>query len=69
MDRQKHDQAADFHPARYQDVLAAQSAIRAIGTNALPFALSNLRARVTLTDELTGWLSKFAPFRSPSPKT
>jgi hypothetical protein len=64
----KLDQAADVHPARYQEVAAAQGAIRAIGTNALPFALSNLRARVTLTDELASWLSRYAPFRKLKPK-
>src|ERR1700690_3797097 len=55
------DRAAD-HPTIFQDAEAAQSAIRAIGTNALPFALANLHARVTPADLLTAWLAKHAPF-------
>jgi len=61
------DQAVD----RGQGELAveeAQSAIRAIGTNALPYALANLHARATLGDQAIQWLAKRAPFLKLHPK-
>jgi len=62
------DKAADLHPGGYGTVLAAQSAIRAIGTNALPFAMADLNARATPVDVLKGWLAKHAPFLKIHPK-
>jgi len=56
------DRAAELHPAQFDKVAVAQAAIRAIGTNALPFALANLHARLTLADQATAWMAKHAPF-------
>jgi hypothetical protein len=56
------DKAADLHPADFQAVAAAQSAIRTIGTNAFPFAMANLDTRVTPVDRLIDWLAKHARF-------
>ncbi|HEY3853558.1 MAG TPA: hypothetical protein VGO67_04100 [Verrucomicrobiae bacterium] len=56
------DKAADLHPADFEAAAAAQSAIRAIGTNAIPFAMANLDTRVTGIDLLLGWLAKHARF-------
>jgi hypothetical protein len=56
------DKAAELHPADFQTVLAAQSAIRAIGTNALPFAMADLKARARPVDVLKGWLAQNARF-------
>ena len=47
---------------RVEQAKAAQSAIRAIGTNALPFALADLRARATFANRATDWLAIHAPF-------
>ncbi len=56
------DQAADLHPANFDQVTAAKFAIRAIGTNALPFVMADLHAHATLNDRLAGWLANHAPF-------
>jgi len=62
------DKAADLYPADFQTVAAAQSAVRAIGTNALPFAMADLNARVTPVDPLIGWLAKHVRFLKVHPK-
>lgn len=63
------NQAAGVHPAKFQEVSTAQAAIRAIGTNALPFALADLHARVTVADDVTAWLAHHAPFLKLHPKS
>lgn len=62
------DKAADLHPADSGAVASAQSAIRAMGTNALPFALENLHAHETLPNKVTRWLANRAPFLNLYPK-
>jgi hypothetical protein len=56
------DQAAELHPANYQEVDTARAAIRAIGTNVLPFAMDDLHARITMADRVTAWLAQHATF-------
>jgi len=55
------DEAVD-HPAKFEGAGIALAAIHAMGTNALPFALENPHAHVTLLDRVTLWLAKQAPF-------
>jgi hypothetical protein len=62
------DRAAELQPAQFDKVAAAQAAIRAIGTNAVPFALASLRAQETLPNRATGWLAQRAPFLNLRPK-
>jgi hypothetical protein len=62
------DKAVDFHPAGFDTVDTAQSAIRAIGTNALPFAMADLNARATPFDPLIGWLAKHGRFLKVHPR-
>src|SRR5262245_46096355 len=49
-------------PNRSQKLEEAQAAIRAMGTNALPFAMADVLAEISLKDRLTIWAAKRAPF-------
>jgi hypothetical protein len=62
------DEAAEARPAKFEKASTAQAAIRAIGTNAVPFALADLQARVTPADTVTAWLAHHAPFLKLHPK-
>jgi hypothetical protein len=44
-------------PDRWKKVEAASTAIRAIGTNALPFVMADIRARVTIKVRVVNWLA------------
>jgi hypothetical protein len=44
-------------PDRWKKVEAANAAIRAIGTNALPFVMADLRAGVTIKVRVVNWLA------------
>jgi hypothetical protein len=61
-------QNRDYEPYE-QDLAAAQKAIRALGTNALPWFLADLQARESLKDRALRWLDRRAVFlklRRPS---
>ncbi len=49
-------------PERWKKTEAASAAIRAMGTNALPYVMADLKAHNTVIDEAALWLSKKAPF-------
>ena len=50
------------HDKWHDDLGKAQTAIRAMGTNALPFLIADVTARPTPKDRVAGWLVKHAPF-------
>src|SRR6266700_497690 len=49
-------------PNRSQTIESAQTAIRAMGTNALAFVMADVLAQVSLKDRVIFWLAKRAPF-------
>src|SRR5437870_5464789 len=44
-------------PNRWQAIQSAQAAIRAMGTNALPFVMADVMAQTTLKDRIVAWLA------------
>jgi hypothetical protein len=54
-------------PERWKKIEAAATAIRAIGTNALPFVMADLRARVTIKVRVVNWLAPRARFLKLQP--
>jgi hypothetical protein len=54
-------------PDRWKKVEAASAAIRAIGTNALPFVMADINAHYTEMDRLIAWLAPKAPFLKLKP--
>jgi hypothetical protein len=44
-------------PERWKKIETASAAIRAIGTNALPFVMADIRVRVTIKDRVNNWLA------------
>ncbi len=42
-----------------------EQAIRAMGTNAIPFAMADVRAQATKSEKVMFWLSKHSPFLNP----
>ena len=53
---------------RSKKVETATTAIRAIGTNAIPFVMADIRARVTFRDRVVNWLATRARFLKLQPK-
>jgi len=49
-------------PNRWQTIQSVQMAIRAIGTNALPFVMADVLARPSVKDQVISWAAKRAPF-------
>ena len=49
------------NPNRWRDIQAAQSAILAIGTNALPFVMADIQARPSIKDRAIRWLAHWIP--------
>lgn len=56
-------------PDRWKKIEAATTAIRAIGTNALPFVMADIRARITIKDRVNNWLAPRARFLKLQPRT
>jgi HEAT repeats len=54
-------------PDSWKKVEAANTAIRAIGTNALPFVMADIRARVTIKVRVVNWLAPHATFLKLQP--
>jgi hypothetical protein len=55
-------------PERWKKIEAASTAIRAIGTNALPFVMADIRAKVTIKERVVIWLAPRARFLKLRPK-
>jgi hypothetical protein len=51
-------------PERWKKIETASAAIRAIGTNALPFVMADIRVRVTIKDRY-----QLARYSTPLPET
>jgi hypothetical protein len=60
-------QANYSDPKRWETVEATSAAIRAIGTNALPFVMADLRAQPSLKERLLAWLAPRAKFLKLKP--
>jgi HEAT repeat protein len=56
-------------PDRWKKIETATTAIRAIGTNALPFVMADIRARITIKDRVNNWLAPRARFLKLQPRT
>ncbi len=54
-------------PDRWKKIEAASTASRAMGTNALPLVMADLRARTTIKDRVVAWLAPRAPFLKLKP--
>src|SRR5882762_8290343 len=54
-------------PEPWKQIEAASTAIRAMGTNALPFVMADIRARPTVRDRIIGWLAPRARFLKLKP--
>jgi hypothetical protein len=54
-------------PDRWKKVETATAAIRAMGTNALPFVMEDIRAQNTEVDRAIAWLAVKAPFLKLKP--
>lgn len=54
-------------PDRWKKIEAATAAIRAIGTNALPFVMADIRARVTIKDRVVNWFAVHLRFLNLRP--
>jgi hypothetical protein len=54
-------------PERWKKLETGTTAIRAIGTNALPFVMADIRARVTIKDRVVNWLAPRARFLKLQP--
>jgi hypothetical protein len=52
---------------RWQKIEKTSAAIRAMGTNALPFVMDDLRAQLTLQDKLISWVAPYARFLKLKP--
>ena len=52
---------------RWQKIEKTSAAIRAMGTNALPFLMDDLRAQLTLKDRLIAWVAPYARFLKLKP--
>ena len=55
-------------PERWKTVEAATTAIRAMGTNALPFVMADIRARLTVKDRVIYWLAPRVRFLKLHPR-
>jgi hypothetical protein len=44
-------------PERWKKIQTATTAIRAIGTNALPFVMADIRVRISIKDRVNNWLA------------
>jgi HEAT repeat protein len=55
-------------PDGWKKIEAATTAIRAIGTNALPYVMADIRARVTIKDRVNNWLAPRVHFLKLQPK-
>jgi HEAT repeat protein len=55
-------------PDRWKKVEAASTAIRAMGTNALPFVMADIEAHPDMKDRVAGWLARRAPFLKLHPR-
>ena len=64
--RQAQQNYAD--PERWKKVEAATTAIRAMGTNALPFVMADIRARLTVKDRVIYWLAPRVRFLKLQPR-
>jgi hypothetical protein len=53
---------------RWTKVEAATTAIRAMGTNALPFVMADIQERATVKDRVIGWLAPRARFLNLQPR-
>ncbi len=49
-------------PDQWRKIESTSAAIRAIGTNGLPFVMADLRAEFSVKDRMIGWLSTHARF-------
>jgi hypothetical protein len=54
-------------PERWKKIETGTTAIRAIGTNALPFVMADIRARVTIKVRVVNWLASRALFLKLQP--
>ena len=54
-------------PDRWKKIETANTAIRAIGTNALPFVMADIRARVTIRVRVINWLAPRVSFLKLKP--
>jgi hypothetical protein len=54
-------------PERWKKIETASTAIRAFGTNALPFVMADIRARVTIKVRVINWLAPRALFLKLQP--
>ena len=55
-------------PERWKKLEATTTAIRAMGTNALPFVMADVRAHFTVKDRVFYWLASRAPFLKLQPR-
>lgn len=55
-------------PERWKKIESATTAIRAIGTNALPFIMADIRARATIKDRVNNWLAPRVQFLKLQPR-
>ena len=60
-------QANYSDPERWKKIESTSAAIQAIGTNALPLVMADLRAKYTIKDRAVAWLAPRAPFLKLKP--